>query len=233
MKESSDKPDRRREAGVKRRKYTGEQDAAIAARRLTGESLPSLMREFGGSLPSMRASLRRSGISPLRTGRPRWREFTPGQTTEMIAMWEAGSSQRAIAIAFSTDQGIVSRLIRQAGHVPVRRYSHARGEKHGSWRGGRINLTGYPAVLVEPGSLFESMASRIGYVLEHRLIVAQALNRPLRSTETVHHINGVKDDNRLENLQLRQGKHGAGEVMRCLDCDSYNVGPVPIKEIPT
>ena len=39
-------------------------------------------------------------------------------------------------------------------------------------------------------------------VLEHRYIMSQVLKRPLERSEHIHHLNGDKLDNRLENLEL-------------------------------
>lgn len=53
-------------------------------------------------------------------------------------------------------------------------------------------------------------ATKNGYVLEHRIIMENHLNRVLNPNEVVHHINGSKKDNRLENLQLmKAGEHAS------------------------
>lgn len=76
--------------------------------------------------------------------------------------------------------------------------SHRKGENNSQWKGGRYLSRGY-WLMLKPDHPF---CNEDGYVLEHRLVMEQYLGRYLEKWEVVHHINGIKTDNRIENLKL-------------------------------
>ena len=79
------------------------------------------------------------------------------------------------------------------------------GENHPMWRGGRMSVKGgYIQVWCHPDDFFYRMADQRSYIMEHRLVMAKHLGRCLHPWEIVHHLNGIKNDNRLGNLQLTQ-----------------------------
>ncbi len=107
----------------------------------------------------------------------------------------------------------------QCGHCKKTRIVHAHSIRHAesgfckscsnlgaranSWRGGRVMKAGYVQVRIERSHPFyQAMATANGYVAEHRLVMAESLGRALEKTEVVHHRDGDKLNNKLENLEL-------------------------------
>ena len=77
------------------------------------------------------------------------------------------------------------------------------GKEHLRWKGGRAeDGHGYVLITIEKNDFFYPMVNSHGYILEHRYIVAKKLKRLLENWEVVHHLNGIKNDNRIENLEL-------------------------------
>jgi hypothetical protein len=154
------------------------------------------------------------------------RRFTDAQEQQIAAQYLAGATGYELAASWGSNQTTVRHaLLRQGASRPR---SH-RGEGNPRWRGGRRRMAhGYMIVWLADDDPMVSMRAANGYVLEHRLVVARHLGRPLLPTETVHHINGDRVDNRYENLQLRSGQHGQGQVRKCADCGSHNIVSVAL-----
>ena len=78
-----------------------------------------------------------------------------------------------------------------------------------NWAGGKmIHSKGYIYILALSDNIFTEMRGKNGYILEHRLVMAKHLGRCLDLWEVVHHINWIKTDNRIKNLELMsKSKH--------------------------
>lgn len=123
-------------------------------------------------------------------------------STPQIAQLK-GSSIRAVKSAIK-EAGLPKRNKSEANRLLAAKgiFSY-KDEKNPNWKGGRsINNNGYVRIRLNPNNPYYSMAHEDEYILEHRLVMAEYLGRCLFPWEVIHHKNGIKTDNRLENLEL-------------------------------
>ena len=76
--------------------------------------------------------------------------------------------------------------------------NHGFGDKNPNWRGGRTKHSKGYIYIKAPGHPRENN----GYVLEHVIVAEIKIGRPLFNFEIVHHMNGIRDDNRQENIEI-------------------------------
>ncbi len=98
------------------------------------------------------------------------------------------------------------------------RRSRAKGKQ---WNGGHYKtMQGYIDIRLYPDDPYYAMTSkRWHYCREHRYVMAKHLGRCLSSQEAVHHINGIRDDNRIENLELISPADHRRQTMFCSHCE--------------
>lgn len=188
----------------------------VATDYSAGMSLNAIARKYGASYAATRNALKRSPVEP----RP-CTIVIDKNVEPIIDAYKNGESQDSIAKRLGKSQGWVSNRLKRAGVET----DHWRSrENHGAWKGGRhLSGDGYWLVLLPQDDPLFSMVNCQGYVFEHRLVMARHLGRPLEPNETVHHKNGKRDDNRIDNLELWTGKHGKGIRHHCRSCGSCDI----------
>lgn len=202
------------------RKTDDAKAALIVADYRDGMSLVDLIKKHGVAEWTIRSCVKRAGLKLREVGGQK-RRILPSEETMILEWNAAGLSQTAIAAKLDCGQVTVSKVLISHG---IKSTSRAGGSTHGSWKGGTCKTPdGYIKEYMNHDDPLRLMGGRNGYAFQHRIVMARALGRVLHKHETVHHINGDTSDNRIENLQLCQGKHGKGVVMKCADCGSHHI----------
>ena len=84
------------------------------------------------------------------------------------------------------------------------KHTFPKGDQTNSWKGGRIEQgSGYIKIRIPE----YPHADKSGYVFEHILVWEQVHGRPVPDGWQVHHLNGIKNDNRPENLIILPANH--------------------------
>lgn len=216
-------PEQRARAGLTKgnRSLTPEQELMAIEEYLSGKSLEAVGDGFGVSLVTVRNILKRHRIDTRRAGNSR-REWSPEQIEDIIERYRFnGESQDRIANTYGTSQTIISRILRKHdpdyGQIPSVRF------KSRVPAGG-----GYFYIMPGKDETSWTMRNSAGYVLEHRHVMAEHIGRPLHEWETIHHKDGDRGNNSLDNLQLRINNHGKGVALQCGQCGSTHLEPLEI-----
>jgi hypothetical protein len=124
----------------------------------------------------------------------------PDIVEKIRIMARDGFSSREIGEALGRSAKSVQKVFRRYNISCLPQHSVPPRLNH-FWKGGVIiDKSGYVLIKIN-GHPF---ASKSGYVREHRLVMEQSLGRYLLPNEVVHHLDGNKQNNQLENLELFQ-----------------------------
>lgn len=147
------------------------------------------------SQPTVIHRLKRAGVAR----RTRWQQFTATTPEEAVAMYLSGLGSTEVAKRIGVTAAAIRNYVVRAGHKmrPKQNPIVTHGPDNPSWKGGRFTDT-YGYVYVRLGNK--------QYIREHRHVVSELIGRPLADDEIVHHLNGIRHDNRPGNLVITTRK---------------------------
>jgi hypothetical protein len=178
-----------------------------------GYSVCKAARKLGISRTTLQRRMKEYGIPVVKERQFGARKETGNFPKLTDRSWLAKELEKKtmvqIAKELGTTSGNVSDFVKRHGlRTPTSRLHYIKywkqnrewpkADEHPNWNGGTHMVNGYLKVY---GPGHPSSDSR-GYVLQHRYVMEQHLGRTLKPDEVVHHINGNKLDNRIENLEL-------------------------------
>lgn len=168
----------------------------IAELYCSGQTLVQIARRLGVTEGAILYHLRRANVPRRKRGPHEPSNKLSLPTNEIVRLYQSGLSTFDIARHLNCAGKTISDRLARAG-CPTRRRGDYKGLNSGpnnaNWRGGRSILpSGYVQVT--------SPIHKRGRDFEHRVVMSRVLGRPLTRDEHVHHLNGIRDDNRPSNL---------------------------------
>lgn len=184
----------------------------INALFLSGSSVPYIADRFGVEYTTLLPILKKWGIYKGRPASSNKKRALDSVKDKCIETYQEYPNIASLADKYGVSyKATRDALIAWGVYHPVavrggegkrkHRWNKTSGGQARNWRGGKIafgNGGQYIGVYIPT----HPCATSSGYVAEHRLVIEGHLGRYLTRKEIVHHKNGVKTDNRLENLEL-------------------------------
>jgi transposase len=191
-----------------------DKEAEIVTKYRGGATYSGLAKEYDISESSIRECIERSGFLQKRRGPTL--KVDEEMADAIHRLFKKNCTVDLISGLLGVGRNTVRKSLRNSGVEYI-------GRRKKSQR--YVQKSGYALVLLDEKErqIFSSMCNAYGYVLEHRHVVAKSIGRSLEDHETVHHKDGDKLNNKIENLQLMSGRHGKGVALRCRCCGSIDI----------
>jgi transposase-like protein len=190
----------------------------------SGASMAQTAKAVGVTAGTVKSHLRRRGIE-IDSAR-RKRRHTPQQEEEAVRLYQSGARPTDIVetVGLASYDSLYSILKKHGVRTRL-----STGRNANDWEE-YVNREGYVVVKVPADwKYLDTMRGGHGgnglWLPKHRVVMANHLGRGLRPEEHVHHKDGNRANNEIENLQLR-GHHGSGQLYRCCKCGSHLVEAV-------